>query len=56
MPVSKTRPRPRPGAEVDDVVRLTEALLSIFQQRLSTQIEGAFGEITSRRSQRRRAG
>jgi hypothetical protein len=32
----------------------SEALLSIFQQRLGTQIEGAFGEITRRLSQRRR--
>jgi len=31
-----------------------EALLSIFQQRLGTQIEEAFGEITRRLSQRRR--
>lgn len=31
----------------------SEALLSIFQQRLGTQIEGAFGEITRRLSQRR---
>ena len=32
----------------------SEALLSIFQQRLSTQIEGAIGEITRRLSPRRR--
>jgi len=32
----------------------SEALLSIFQQRLGTQIEGAFAEITRRLSQRRR--
>jgi DNA-binding transcriptional MerR regulator len=32
----------------------TEALIAIFQQRLSTQIEGAFGEITRRLSERTR--
>jgi DNA-binding transcriptional MerR regulator len=32
----------------------SESLLSIFQQRLGTQIEEAFGEITRRLSQRRR--
>ena len=31
----------------------SEALLTIFQQRLSTQIEGAFGEITRRLAERR---
>ena len=31
-----------------------EALIAIFQQRLSTQIEGAFGEITRRLSERTR--
>lgn len=30
----------------------TEALMAIFQQRLSTHIEGAFGEITHRLSER----
>ena len=30
----------------------SEALITIFQQRLSTQIEGAFGEITRRLSER----
>jgi DNA-binding transcriptional MerR regulator len=32
----------------------TEALMAIFQQRMSTQIEGAFGEITRRLSQGKR--
>jgi hypothetical protein len=32
----------------------SEAVLAIFQQRMSTQIEGAFGEITRRLSQGRR--
>jgi DNA-binding transcriptional MerR regulator len=32
----------------------SEALLAIFQQRMSTQIEGAFGEITRRLSQGKR--
>jgi DNA-binding transcriptional MerR regulator len=31
-----------------------EALIAIFQQRLTTQIEGAFGEITRRLSERSR--
>jgi hypothetical protein len=30
----------------------SEALLTIFQQRLSTQVEGAFREITRRLSER----
>jgi DNA-binding transcriptional MerR regulator len=32
----------------------SEALIAIFQQRLSTQIEGAFGEITRRLSEQSR--
>jgi hypothetical protein len=31
----------------------SEALLTIFRHRLSTQIEGAFGEITRRLAERR---
>ncbi len=32
----------------------SEALMTIFQQRMSTQIEGAFSEITRRLSEQKR--
>lgn len=50
-------PSPSLLAVAEEVARreisLQRALLTIFQQRLSTQIEGAFGEITRRLAERR---
>ena len=49
---------PERWPEIEEAVQrlrpmASEALLTIFQQRLSTQIEGAFGEITRRLAERR---
>jgi len=48
---------PERWPEIEEAVQrlrpiAAEALIAIFQQRLSTQIEGAFGEITRRLSER----
>jgi hypothetical protein len=45
--------------EIEDAVErlrpaASEALIAIFQQTLSTQVDGAFGEITRRLSEQKR--
>ncbi len=53
MAVSKTLPRPRPGAEVDDVVRLNESLNQLTIEQLAAESGMSARNI---RSQRRRTG
>jgi hypothetical protein len=53
MAVSKTLPRLRPGAEVDDVARLNECLNQLTIEQLAAESGMSVRNI---RSQRRRAG